>query len=149
MSSRLILILLFVKDSLCSCCFSWLWWSGPQNNFQPKSFMLFKWLGSFSSTPSCPFGHLPKPHKVHPERRLSSIISAINHPVFTTDWKISPIISVSDIISTLPASSNWEARKVYKSASFYIQQMTNGLPPNSTVDALPSLSSLDSGKDPP
>jgi hypothetical protein len=82
-----------------------------------------------------------------------TVITALQHPTITQDWSIDSIIS--DSLSILSTSSNWEARKINRSANFYAHHVAYWAAARDFSGCIPtyfppSLSiPICSGKDPP
>jgi hypothetical protein len=81
------------------------------------------------------------------------VISSLQHPQNSLNWRISPIIY--DIISLIPASISWSVRKVNRSVNFCSHSVAHWAAARSfsgcILTAHPPLSSVPvvSGEDPP
>jgi hypothetical protein len=91
--------------------------------------------------------------KIIIEGDSQTVITALQHPTITQDWSIDSIIS--DSLSILSTSSNWEARKINRSANFYAHHVAHWAAARDFSGCIPtyfphSLSiPICSGKDPP
>jgi hypothetical protein len=85
------------------------------------------------------------------------VIAALKTPALSQDWHVNSVIAAT--LSSIPASSSWEVRKVHRSANFYAHHVAfwatargfSGCIPTffPTYPPPPSYVPICSGKDPP
>ena len=73
------------------------------------------------------------------EGDLAIVISSLNEPALSLDWHIELVIH--DTLSNFQVSSLWEARKINRSANFYVHYTAYRAATRVILGCIPSLSS--------